>query len=95
MSDPQDERLLARAVFKTMNDQLDPPPYRLSNLGAGEERKLVEALTWKGKDNLHHYSSYMEITSSGYRFHPLVLEYFTRWGDRYLNGLRASRRLLQ
>jgi hypothetical protein len=83
MSD-NDERLLARAVFKTVNQQLDPPPYRFSGLPREEESKLVEAL-----------DAYMEVTSRGYRFHPLVLEYYKLWGERYLQGLRASRRLLQ
>lgn len=28
-----------------------------------------------------------EITSRGYRFHPMVLEYYKKWGDLFLERL--------
>jgi hypothetical protein len=81
-----DERLLSNAVYQTVHDQLDPPPYVFSSLPFEEEQTIIEAL---GK------SAYYLITTNGNRFHPRVLEYYKRWGNRYLQGLRASRRLLK
>jgi hypothetical protein len=85
-TDPTDERKLATAIYETANQKLDPPPYIFSGLPSAEDKKLSASL---GQD-----SPYILITPRGLRFHPLVVKYYKQWGDKYLQGLRATRRLL-
>jgi|688.fasta_scaffold413118_2 hypothetical protein len=72
-----EQRRLDTAIDRTTNEKLDPPFYLFSGLSLGEERKLEHALGGK----------YTHITPRGRRFHPLALEYYKRWGNRYLEGL--------
>lgn len=84
-NETEDDAKLADAVYKTVNQKLDPPPYIFSGLSPEQDESLFKALGT---------SKYLHYTPRGKRYHPLVVEYFKRWGDKYLNGLRVARRLL-
>jgi hypothetical protein len=82
----EEEQRLANAVYKTVNHKLDPPPFIFWPPPYDDEEKLIDALG--------DTSKYVQLTPRGNRYHPLVIDYYKQWGDRYLDGLRASRRLL-
>ena len=82
--DLSEEQDLKEAVQKTVQGMLESvrlgafSPFKYET-----DKKLIRAL------KTTPYPP--EITSRGYRFHPMVLEYYKKWGELFLERLEQYR----
>ena len=78
--DQSEEKNLKEVVQRTFQGMLEPVLLgELSPLNYETNKKLKAAL----KMTQYH----PEITSRGYRFHPIIIEYYQKWGDLFLEIL--------
>jgi hypothetical protein len=78
--DQSEEKNLKEVVQRTFQGMLEPVLLgELSPLNYETNKKLIRAL------ETTQYPP--EITSRGYRFHPMVLEYYKKWGKLFLERL--------